>query len=151
MPPWLKDSAVLVALITVSGGVVGTLISTISNFFIGKRDNEVKQGQKEIIQSLDILKNDNIKIKADLASNAEELDKLKKNSKDITRYRLYHDMTKDILNGYTTLENKREIAKLFDSYKMLDGNGEIEMMYKEEFIDLPLRKGDRHEINKRTI
>ncbi|BCK44632.1 TPA: hypothetical protein TXT36_001834 [Streptococcus suis] len=151
MPPLLKDSAVLVALITVSGGVVGTLISTISNFFIGKRDNEVKQGQKEIIKSLDVLKNDNIKIKADLASNAEELEKLKKNSKDITRYRLYHDMTKDILNGYTTLENKREIAKLFDSYKMLDGNGEIEMMYKEEFIDLPLRKENKDEINKRTI
>ncbi|HEM2987932.1 TPA: hypothetical protein U2D92_000745 [Streptococcus suis] len=151
MPPWLKDSAVLVALITVSGGVVGTLISTISNFFIGKRDNEVKQGQKEIIQSLDVLKNDNIKIKADLASNAEELDKLKKNSKDITRYRLYHDMTKDILNGYTTLENKREIAKLFDSYKMLDGNGEIEMMYKEEFIDLPLRKEKQDEIDKQAI
>ncbi len=151
MPPWLKDSAVLVALITVSGGVVGTLISTISNFFIGKRDNEVKQGQKEIIQSLDVLKNDNIKIKADLASNAEELDKLKKNSKDITRYRLYHDMTKDILNGYTTLENKREIAKLFDSYKMLDGNGEIEMMYKEEFVDLPLRKEKKDEIDKQAI
>ncbi|MFX3747918.1 hypothetical protein ACJBQZ_11080 [Streptococcus suis] len=151
MPPWLKDSAVLVALITVSGGVVGTLISTISNFFIGKRDNEVKQGQKEIIQSLDVLKNDNIKIKADLASNAEELEKLKKNSKDITRYRLYHDMTKDILNGYTTLENKREIAKLFDSYKMLDGNGEIEMMYKEEFIDLPLRKEKKDEIDKQAI
>ncbi|WP_239017172.1 hypothetical protein [Streptococcus suis] len=147
----MKDSAVLVALITVSGGVVGTLISTISNFFIGKRDNEVKQGQKEIIQSLDVLKNDNIKIKADLASNAEELDKLKKNSKDITRYRLYHDMTKDILNGYTTLENKREIAKLFDSYKMLDGNGEIEMMYKEEFIDLPLRKEKQDEIDKQAI
>ncbi|HHT7641252.1 hypothetical protein V9Z57_08100 [Streptococcus suis] len=147
----MKDSAVLVALITVSGGVVGTLISTISNFFIGKRDNEVKQGQKEIIQSLDVLKNDNIKIKADLASNAEELDKLKKNSKDITRYRLYHDMTKDILNGYTTLENKREIAKLFDSYKMLDGNGEIEMMYKEEFIDLPLRKEKKDEIDKQAI
>ncbi|HEM3698925.1 TPA: hypothetical protein U1C85_002010 [Streptococcus suis] len=151
MPPWLKDSAVLVALITVSGGVVGTLISTISNFFIGKRDNEVKQGQKEIIQSLDVLKNDNIKIKADLASNAEELDKLKKNSKDITRYRLYHDMTKDIINGYTTLEKKREIAKLFDSYKMLDGNGEIEMMYKEEFIDLSLRKERKDEIDKQAI
>ena len=151
MQPLLKDSAVFVALITVSGGVVGTLISTISNFFIGKRDNEVKQGQKEIIQSLDVLKNDNIKIKADLASNAEELEKLKKNSKDITRYRLFHDMTKGIIAGYTTLENKREIAKLFDSYKMLDGNGEIEMMYKEEFIDLPLRKENKDEINKRTI
>ncbi|HEL2457950.1 TPA: hypothetical protein TZY53_000874 [Streptococcus suis] len=151
MPPWLKDSAVLVALITMGGGVVGTLITTLANYFIGRRDNEVKNGQKEIIQSLDVLKNDNIKIKADLASNAEELNKLKKNSKDITRYRLYHDMTKDILNGYTTLENKREIAKLFDSYKMLDGNGEIEMMYKEEFIDLPLRKENKDEINKRTI
>ena len=151
MQPLLKDSAVFVAVITVSGGVVGTLISTISNFFIGKRDNEVKQGQKEIIQSLDVLKNDNIKIKADLASNSEELEKLKKNSKDITRYRLFHDMTKGIIAGYTTLENKREIAKLFDSYKMLDGNGEIEMMYKEEFIDLPLRKEKKDEINKRTI
>lgn len=151
MQPLLKDSAVLVALITVSGGVVGTLISTISNSFIGKRDNEVKQGQKEIVQSLDVLKNDNIKIKADLASNAEELKKLEKNSKDITRYRLYHDMTKEIIAGYTTLENKREIAKLFDSYKMLDGNGEIEMMYKEEFIILPLRKEKKDEINKRTI
>ncbi|NQO47619.1 hypothetical protein HO963_01415 [Streptococcus suis] len=151
MQPWLKDSAVLVALITVAGGVVGTLISTISNFFIGKRDNEVKQGQKAIIHSLDILKNDNIKIKADLASNAEELEKLKKNSKDITRYRLFHDMTKDIIAGYTTLENKREIAKLFDSYKMLDGNGEIEMMYKEEFIDLPLRKEKKDEIDKQAI
>ncbi|MFX3748046.1 hypothetical protein ACJBQZ_11935 [Streptococcus suis] len=99
MPPWLKDSAVLVAIVTVSGGVIGTLISTVADFFIKRRDNEVKRGQKEIIQSLDVLKNDNIKIKADLASNAEELEKLKKNSKDITRYRLYHDMTKDILNG----------------------------------------------------
>jgi hypothetical protein len=34
---------------------------------------------------------------------------------------------------------------------MLDGNGEIEMMYKEEFIDLPLRKEKKDEINKRTI
>lgn len=151
MQPLLKDSAVFVAVITVSGGVVGTLISAISNFFIGKRDNEVKQGHKAIIQSLDVLKNDNIKIKADLASNAEELEKLKKNSKDITRYRLFHDMTKDIISGYTTLENKREIAKLFDSYKMLDGNGEIEMMYKEEFIDLPLRKEKEDEIDKQAI
>lgn len=151
MPPWLKDSAVLVALITMGGGVVGTLITTLANYFIGRRDNEVKNGQKEINQSLDVLKNDNIKIKADLASNVEELDKLKKNSKDITRYRLFHDMTKDIMAGYTTLENKREITKLFDSYKMLDGNGEIEMMYKEEFIDLPLRKEKKDEVDKQAI
>lgn len=151
MPPWLKDSAVLVALITVGGGVVGTLISTLANFFINRRDTEVKQGQKEILQSLDVLKDDNIKIKADLASNAAELEKLRTNSKDITRYRLFHDMTKDIMAGSTTLENKREIAKLFASYKMLDGNGEIEMMYKEEFIDLPLRKEKKDEVDKQAI
>lgn len=39
MQPLLKDSAVFVALITVSGGVVGTLISTISNFFMEQRDH----------------------------------------------------------------------------------------------------------------
>lgn len=151
MPPWLKDSAVLVSLITVSGGVVGTLISTIANFFISRKDNEVKQGHSEIIQSLEVLKNDNIKIKADLTSNAEELAKVKTNSKDITRYRLFHDMTKEIMAGSTTLEKKREIAKLFASYKMLDGNGEIEMMYEEEFIDLPLREENKNETNKRTV
>lgn len=140
MPPWLKDSAVLVALITVAGGFCGTLISTISNFFISNKDNEVKRGHNEIIQSLEVLKNDTIKIRADLSSNVDELAKVKINSKDITRYRLFHDMTKEIKNGSTTLEKKREITKLFDSYKMLDGNGEIEMMYKEEFIDLPLRE-----------
>lgn len=140
MPPWLKDSAVLVALITVSGGTFGTLISTVANFFINRRDTEVKRGHSEIIKSLDILKNDNVKIRADLSNNAVELAKVKANSKDITRYRLFHDMTKEIMAGSTTLEKKREITKLFDSYKMLDGNGEIEMMYKEEFIDLPLRE-----------
>lgn len=148
MPPWLKDSAVLVSLITVSGGVVGTLISTVANFFISRKDKEVKQGHSEIIQSLEVLKNDNIKIKADLTSNAEELAKVKTNSKDITRYRLFHDMTQEIMAGSTSLEKKREIAKLFASYKMLDGNGEIEMMYEEEFIDLPLREESRHENDK---
>ncbi|HFZ6679532.1 TPA: hypothetical protein ACJS0G_001581 [Streptococcus agalactiae] len=151
MPPWLKDSAVLVALITVGGGVVGTLISTLANFFINRRDTEVKQGQTEIMQSLEVLKNDNIKIKADLSNNAVELAKVKANSKDITRYRLFHDMTKEIMAGSTTLEKKREITKLFASYKMLDGNGEIEMMYKEEFIDLPLREEKTYETNKRTV
>ncbi|HHT7822813.1 TPA: hypothetical protein ACT2H5_001601 [Streptococcus suis] len=151
MPSWLKDGTVLVALITVAGGVIGTLITAVTNFFINRRDSEVKAGQKAILQSLDVLKDDNIKIKADLASNAAELEKLRTNSKDITRYRLFHDMTKDIMAGSTTLENKREIAKLFASYKMLDGNGEIEMMYREEFIDLPLRKEQKHEINKQAI
>lgn len=151
MPPWLKDSAVLVSIITVSGGVVGTLISTVANLFISRKDNEVKQGHSEIIQSLEVLKNDNIRIKADLTSSAEELAKVKTNSKDITRYRLFHDMTKEIMAGSTTLEKKREIAKLFASYKMLDGNGEIEMMYEEEFIDLPLREENKNETNKRTV
>lgn len=148
MPPWLKDSAVLVALITVGGGVVGTLISTLANFFINRRDTEVKQGQTEIMQSLEVLKNDNIKIKADLSSNADELAKVKTNSKDITRYRLFHDMKKEIMAGETPLEKKREMAKLFESYKMLDGNGEIEMMYEEEFIHLPLREEYRDEDDK---
>ena len=143
MPPWLTDSAVIVAMVTVFGSVVGTLI----NSFASRRDDYVKQGYKEIMHSLDILKGDNIQIKSDLGASREELQKVRQNSKDITRYRLFHDMTRAILDGETTLEHKREIAKLFDSYKMLDGNGEIEMMYREEFVDLPL-KGEKDETNK---
>lgn len=138
MPTWLSEAPVLVALITVVGGVVGTLITTISNLVINRRDGKSRHG--EIIKSLDILKDDNVKIKADLSNNAKEIEAVKINSKDITRYRLFHDMKKDIMAGSTTLERKREIAKLFASYKMLGGNGEIEMMYNDEFIELPLRK-----------
>ncbi|HEM3578348.1 TPA: hypothetical protein U1C15_002045, partial [Streptococcus suis] len=41
--------------------------------------------------------------------------------------------------GWTTLEERREIAKLFESYKALGGNGEIETMY-QIYIQLPMKE-----------
>ncbi|MHB9781195.1 hypothetical protein ACXM1Q_000400 [Streptococcus sp. 10F2] len=79
-------------------------------------------------------------IKKTADSNSEALTKVTNGTRTSLRYRLFHDMQVDIAKGYTTLERKREIAKLFESYKILDGNGEIELMY-HEFVELPL-KGD---------
>lgn len=129
MPNWLANSAVAVALVS----AVTTVISKVVDGIFGSKHKQIMQSQESIFDTLKTLNGDTIQIKNDLEN-------VKKNSKDITRYRLFHDMTLDIVAGYTTLERKREIAKLFASYKMLDGNGEIEMMYKNEFIELPLKE-----------
>ncbi|HFI0092613.1 TPA: hypothetical protein ACGO21_001830 [Streptococcus suis] len=69
----------------------------------------------------------------------DELDTLKTSSRSSRRYTLYRDLDKAIERGWTTLEERREIAKLFESYQILGGNGEIQTMY-EIYITLPLKE-----------
>lgn len=95
-------------------------------------------------ESLEKIEADVSNIKATADSNHEALVKVASGTKTSLRYRLFHDMKEDIIKGYTTLERKREIAKLFESYKILDGNGEIELMYRE-FVELPLKEEEEHE------
>jgi len=64
--------------------------------------------------------------------------------KTLHSYRLAHDMKADIMRGYTTLDRKLAMAKLFESYKNLGGNGEIESLYRE-FSELPLKEEEDHE------
>lgn len=69
----------------------------------------------------------------------QELVDLKNSSRSGRRYILYRDLELAIERGWTSLEERREIAKLFDSYKVLGGNGEIETMY-EIYCSLPLQE-----------
>lgn len=69
----------------------------------------------------------------------QELAGLKDSSRSGRRYILYRDLELAIERGWTSLDERREIAKLFDSYKVLGGNGEIETMYKI-YCSLPLQE-----------
>ncbi|MVX58255.1 hypothetical protein E5983_01020 [Streptococcus danieliae] len=105
----------------------------------------------KIVSELQANNRKNSQIVADMAEVKSGVSEIResalKNSdglKTLHSYRLAHDMKADILRGYTTLDRKQAIAKLFESYKKLGGNGEIELLY-HEFVELPLKEEENHE------
>ncbi|MCK3905872.1 hypothetical protein HCC14_10350 [Streptococcus suis] len=101
---------------------------------------ELKQGMEGIKDDVSNLK----KVADDNQSNIKavksDMDNLKNSSRSSRRYTLFKDLDTAIERGWTTLEERREIAKLFESYKVLGGNGEIETMY-QIYIQLPMKEG----------
>ncbi|HEL9629122.1 TPA: hypothetical protein U0K61_000230 [Streptococcus suis] len=101
---------------------------------------ELKQGMKDIKDDVSNLKKVADDNRNRLNDVKEEVGTLKNSSRSSRRYLLYKDLEIAIDRGWTTLEERREIAKLFDSYKILGGNGEIETMY-QIYIQLPIKEG----------
>ncbi|HEM2818652.1 TPA: hypothetical protein U0631_000003 [Streptococcus suis] len=101
---------------------------------------ELKQGMEDIKDDVSNLKKIADDNQVSLIAVQEEMDTLKNSGRSSRRYTLYKDLDTAIERGWTTLEERREIAKLFDSYKILGGNGEIETMY-QIYIQLPMKEG----------
>lgn len=123
--------------ITALIGAIVALIGGIQRLIAESREN--RRHNEKTAETLEGIKADvaNIRVTAD--SNHELITKTANGTKTTLRYRLSHDMQMDIVSGYTTLERKRELAKLFEAYKHLDGNGEVEVLY-HEYIELPLKE-----------
>lgn len=111
MPPWLIDSTVVVAMVTVLGGLFSTIITTSAN----RKDQLIKHQYEDIKEDLSGL-----------------IDKVKTIDHTTTE-------TKEISQGYTTIEHFRELSILFESYQLLGGNGEIEALF-EKFKQLPIEE-----------
>ncbi|HEM3194104.1 hypothetical protein [Streptococcus suis] len=132
------------------GAVAPTIgvIATGGFGYLAARSNNLNKAQfGELKQGMEDIKDDvsNLKRVADdnqvsLVAVQEEMDTLKNSGRSSRRYTLYKDLDAAIARGWTTLEERREIAKLFDSYKILGGNGEIETMY-QIYIQLPMKEG----------
>ncbi|HEM5896898.1 TPA: hypothetical protein U2B17_001987 [Streptococcus suis] len=101
---------------------------------------ELKQGMESIKDDVSNLKKVADDNQTDLKAVKNEVDTLKNSSRSSRRYTLYKDLDTAIERGWTTLEERRELAKLFESYKVLGGNGEIETMY-QIYIQLPMKEG----------
>ncbi|MFI3086811.1 hypothetical protein [Streptococcus sp. 2022WUSS037] len=131
------------------GAVAPTIgvIATGGFGYLAARSNNLNKTQfGELKQGMEDIKGDvsNLKKVADDNQNSlsdvkEEVGTLKNSSRSSRRYLLYKDLETAIERGWTTLEERREIAKLFESYKVLGGNGEIETMYGI-YCELPLKK-----------
>ena len=115
--------------------VAGTFLTTIGGIAIAKIGSNNNKELSTINNRLDVLQNTAEEIK----EVKSELDTLKNSSRASRRYTLFRDLEIAIERGYTTLEERREIAKLFECYKVLGGNGEIQTMY-DIFTHLPIKE-----------
>ena len=115
--------------------VAGTFLTTIGGIAIAKIGSNNNKELTNMNNRLDVLQNTAEEIK----EVRTELDTLKNSSRASRRYTLFKDLEQAIERGYTTLEERREIAKLFESYQVLGGNGEVQTMY-EIFTQLPIKE-----------
>ena len=115
--------------------IAGTFLTTIGGIAIAKIGSNNNKELTTMNNRLDVLQNTAEEIK----EVRTELDTLKNSSRSSRRYTLFKDLEHAIGRGYTTLEERREIAKLFECYQVLGGNGEIQTMY-EIFTQLPIKE-----------
>ncbi|HEM3680525.1 TPA: hypothetical protein U1D15_001852 [Streptococcus suis] len=124
-----------VDLIRVVAPVAGTFLTTIGGIAIAKIGSNNNKELTTMNNRLDVLQNTAEEIK----EVRSELDTLKNSSRSSRRYTLFRDLEIAIGRGFTTLEERREIAKLFECYQVLGGNGEIQTMY-DIFTHLPIKE-----------
>ncbi len=124
-----------VDLIRAVAPVAGTFLTTIGGIAIAKIGSNNNKELTIINNRLDVLQNTAEEIKG----VKNELDTLKTSSRASRRYTLFRDLEIAIERGFTTLEERREIAKLFECYQVLGGNGEIQTMY-DIFTHLPIKE-----------
>lgn len=137
-------------ILNIIGAVAPTIgvIATGGFGYLAARSNNLNKAQfGELKQGMEDIKDDVSNVKKVVSDNRnslsdvkEEVETLKNSSRSSRRYLLYKDLETAIERGWTTLEERREIAKLFDSYKILGGNGEIETMY-QIYIQLQIKEG----------
>lgn len=137
MPDWLTDTAVLTTIITACTGLLTVLVNKIFEW----HSNKAKSVLEEISSTLGDLKGQVDGIDRRTVEINHQNDVIQDGTKKIQRYRLYHDLKREVMQGYTTLDHFRELSILFESYKNLGGNGEVEALY-EKYKDLPIREDE---------
>lgn len=140
MPEWLTDTAVLTTIITACTGLLTVLINKIFEW----HSNKSRAVLEEISGTLGTLKEQVDGIDQRTVEINHQNDVIQDGTRKIQRYRLYHDLKKEVITGYTTLDHFRELSILFESYKNLGGNGEVEALY-EKYKKLPIREEDLDE------
>ena len=137
MPDWLTDTAVLTTIITACSGLLTVLLNKMFEW----KSNKAKVVLEEISTTLCTLKKQVDGIDQTTVAITHQNDVIQDGTRKIQRYRLYHDLKHEVMRGYTTLDHFRELSILFESYKNLGGNGEVEALY-EKYKDLPIREDE---------
>jgi hypothetical protein len=137
MPTLLTDTAVLTAIITACSGVLTVLLNKLFEW----ETNKAKGVLEDISNTLGTLKEQVEGISETTVAITHQNDVIQDGTRKIQRYRLYHDLKREVIRGYTTLDHFRELSILFESYKNLGGNGEVEALF-DKYKELPIREDE---------
>lgn len=137
MPMWLRDTAVLTTVITACSGMLTVLLNKLFEW----KSNKAKAVLEEISHTLGTLKEQVDGIDQMTVTINHQNDVIQDGTRKIQRYRLYHDLKSEVMRGYTTLDHFRELSILFESYKNLGGNGEVEALF-DKYKELPIKDED---------
>lgn len=132
MNPFLSDAVV----IAVIGGIVSVITTRISV--------QSKKHTNEILNRLDGMAGQIQDVRMDVQKVESIGNDNREGIRTTARFRLYDTMSKAIERGWTTVEEAREIGKLYQAYVNLGGNGEIHDLH-EIFLRLPIKS--KTEIN----
>lgn len=132
MIPFFSDAVVIAAI----GGVV-SLITTRISTQSKKQTNEILNRLDGVTEQIQDCRMDVQKVQSIGNDNREGI-------RTVARFRLYDTMSIAIERGWTTVEEAREIGKLYQAYVNLGGNGEIHDLH-EIFLRLPIKS--KTEIN----
>ena len=126
MNPFFSDAVVIAAI----GGVVSLITTRIST--------QSKKQTNEILNRLDGV-TEQIQ---DVRLNVQKVESIGNDNREgirtTARFRLYDTMSRAIERGWTTVDEAREIGKLYKAYVNLGGNGEIHDLH-EIFLRLPIK------------
>ena len=126
MNPFFSDAVVIAAI----GGVVSLITTRIST--------QSKKQTNEILNRLDGV-TEQIQ---DVRMNVQKVESIGNDNREgirtVARFRLYDTMSRAIERGWTTVDEAREIGKLYKAYMNLGGNGEIHDLH-EIFLRLPIK------------
>lgn len=126
MIPFFSDAVVIAAI----GGAVSLITTRIST--------QSKKQTNEILNRLDGV-TEQIQ---DVRMNVQKVESIGNDNREgirtVARFRLYDTMSRAIERGWTTVEEAREIGKLYQAYVNLGGNGEIHDLH-EIFLRLPIK------------
>ena len=126
MNPFFSDAVVIAAI----GGVV-SLITTRISTQSKKQTNEILNRLEGMTEKIQDVRMDVQKVERIGNDNREGI-------RTTARFRLYDTMSRAIERGWTTVEEAREIGKLYQAYVNLGGNGEIHALH-EIFLRLPIK------------
>lgn len=99
------------------GAVTFGLLTTVIKYYNGKTRENNNANHEEMMSKMNELQ--------------ESQENISKGTRNIIRYRLIMNMGHANLKGYTNSKEYREMVNLYDSYKSLGGNGEVDKYYKD--------------------
>lgn len=132
MIPFFSDAVVIAAI----GGVVSVITTRISV--------QSKKNAENILNRLSDMSEQIQDVKMDVQRVESIGNDNREGIRTTARFRLYDTMSKAIERGWTTVDEAREIGKLYQAYVNLGGNGEIHDLH-EIFLRLPIKT--KSEIN----